>query len=239
LEEFYDGVRLACEIYQVDLVGGDTTSAMQGLTISITAIGTVDKQKICYRAGAKEHDLLVVSGDLGAAYMGLQALNREKSVFLENSKIQPELEGMEYLVERQLKPEARKDVISFLDELGVLPTAMIDISDGLASEILHLARASKLCCHLYENKIPIDPTTYQTAVDFNLDPTTCALNGGEDYELLFTVSQADYDRIKGSPHFTVIGYMAEYNAGTYLVTKNETLVPLVAQGWNHFDRTND
>lgn len=239
LEEFYEGMHLACEIYGVDLVGGDTTSALHGLTINITAMGTADNKKISYRSGAKERDLLVVSGDLGAAYVGLQALNREKSVFMDSPNMQPELEGLEYLIERQLKPEARKDVIGFLDELGVVPTAMIDISDGLASEILHLARASKLGCHLYESKIPIDPTTYQTAVDFNLDPTTCALNGGEDYELLFTISQMDYDRIKGSPHFTVIGYMAEYNAGTYLVTKNESLVPLIAQGWNHFDRTMD
>ena len=236
LDELYDGIQLACSQYGVDLVGGDTTSAVFGLTISITAIGSVDKSKITYRSGGQENDLLVVTGDLGGAYLGLQALNREKEVFLANAQMQPELEGLEYLVERQLKPEARKDVIGFLDELGVVPTSMIDISDGLASEILHLARASKVGCHLYENKIPIDPTTYETAVEFNLDPTTCALNGGEDYELLFTIKQPDYDRIKGSPHFTVIGYIAEYAAGTYLVTKSDTLVPLVAQGWNHFDR---
>ena len=236
LDELYEGIRLACAHYGVDLVGGDTTSAVFGLTISITAIGTVDKNKIAYRSGAQENDLLVVTGDLGGAYVGLQALNREKEVFLANAQMQPELAGLEYLVERQLKPEARKDVIGFLDELGVVPTSMIDVSDGLASEILHLAKASKAGCHLYENKIPIDPTTYETAVEFNLDPTTCALNGGEDYELLFTIKQADYDRIKGSPHFTVIGYIAEYAAGTYLVTKSDTLVPLVAQGWNHFDR---
>jgi thiamine-monophosphate kinase len=236
LVELYEGIQLACKRYGVDLVGGDTTSSVFGLTISITAIGSVDKNKIVYRSGAKENDLLVVSGDLGAAYVGLQALNREKEVYLANPQMQPELEGLEYLVERQLKPEARKDVIGFLDELGIVPTSMIDVSDGLASEILHLARASEVGCQLYENKIPIDPLTYKTAVEFNLDPTTCALNGGEDYELLFTIKQADYDRIKGSPHFTVIGYITEYAAGTYLVTKSDTLVPLVAQGWNHFDR---
>jgi len=237
LEEFYEGVYLACGHYGVDLVGGDTTSSLSGLHISITAIGIVDKTKICRRSGAKENDLLVVTGDLGGAYVGLQVLNREKEVFLSNAQMQPELEGAEYPVERQLKPEARKDVIGFLDELGVIPSSMIDISDGLASEILHLARASQLGCHVYENKIPIDPVTFQTAIDFNLDPTVCTLNGGEDYELLFTIKQEDYERIKGSPHFTVIGYMAEYAAGTYLVTKSDTLIPLVAQGWNHFDRT--
>lgn len=237
LDELFEGMRIACEVYGVDLVGGDTTAAPYGMTLSITAVGVVDKNKVSYRSGAQENDLLVVSGDLGGAYVGLQALNREKAVFIDNPNMQPELEGFEYLVERQLKPEARKDVINFLDELGIVPTSMIDVSDGLASEILHLSRASKLGCQLYENKIPIDPTTYQTAVDFNLDPTTCALNGGEDYELLFTIKQEDYERIKGSPHFTVIGYMTDYNAGTYLVTKNDTLVPLIAQGWNHFDRT--
>jgi thiamine-monophosphate kinase len=236
MDELYEGMYLACKQYSVDLVGGDTTSSLAGLCISITAIGVVDKEKITYRSGAKENDLLVVTGDLGGAYVGLQALNREKDVFLSNPEMQPELEGLEYLVERQLKPEARKDVIGFLYELGVIPTSMIDVSDGLASEILHLARASKLGCHLYEDKMPIDPVTYQTAVDFNLDPTMCALNGGEDYELLFTVKQEDYDRIKGSPHFTVIGYMTDYSAGTYLVTKSDTLIPLVAQGWNHFER---
>ena len=236
MDELYEGMYLACKQYGVDLVGGDTTSSLAGLCISITAIGVVDKEKITYRSGAKENDLLVVTGDLGGAYVGLQALNREKDVFLSNPEMQPELEGLEYLVERQLKPEARKDVIGFLDELGVIPTSMIDVSDGLASEILHLARASKLGCHLYEDKMPIDPVTYQTAVDFNLDPTMCALNGGEDHELLFTVKQEDYDRIKGSPHFTVIGYMTDYSAGTYLVTKSDTLIPLVAQGWNHFER---
>jgi thiamine-monophosphate kinase len=206
------------------------------LAISITAIGQARTSDIVYRNTAQKGDLICVSGDLGGAYVGLQALNREKDVFLSNPEMQPELEGLEYLVERQLKPEARKDVIGFLDELVVVPTSMIDVSDGLASEILHLARASKLGCHLYEDKMPIDPVTYQTAVDFNLDPTMCALNGGEDYELLFTVKQEDYDRIKGSPHFTVIGYMTDYSAGTYLVTKSDTLIPLVAQGWNHFER---
>jgi thiamine-monophosphate kinase len=237
IEELYKGIQLACHHYQVDLLGGDTASSLSGLMISITAVGFAKKDDIVYRSGAKENDLLVVSGDLGAAYMGLQLLEREKQVFQANPQIQPDLDGHDYLLERQLKPEARKDLIGFLKELGVKPSSMIDISDGLASEVLHLCNQSKVGCHVYDEKIPIDPDTYNTARDFNLDPATCALNGGEDYELLFTVQQADYDKIKGSPHMTVIGHIVEAAAGTFLVGKAGNLTPLQAQGWNHFERS--
>lgn len=237
IEELYEGVRAACNVYGVDLVGGDTTSSLAGLMISVTAIGRVQQAGVVYRSGAKEGDLLVVSGDLGGAFVGLQVLEREKEVYRSNPDTQPDLEGHDYILERQLKPEARKDVINFLDELGVKPTSMIDISDGLASEVLHLCRASEVGCHVYDEKLPIDPVTYSTARDFNLDPSTCALNGGEDYELLFTIKQSDYEKIKGSPHMTVIGHIVEENAGIYLVDKAGSLIPIQAQGWNHFDRS--
>lgn len=237
IEELYEGVRAACNVYGVDLVGGDTTSSLAGLMISVTAIGRVQHADVVYRSGAKEGDLLVVSGDLGGAFVGLQVLEREKEVYRSNPNAQPDLEGHDYILERQLKPEARKDVINFLDELGVKPTSMIDISDGLASEVLHLCRASEVGCHVYDEKLPIDPVTYSTARDFNLDPSTCALNGGEDYELLFTIKQSDYEKIKGSPHMTVIGHIVEENAGIYLVDKAGSLIPIQAQGWNHFDRS--
>ena len=190
LEELYEGINLACVNYNVDLVGGDTTTTTSGLTISVTAIGKAKNDKIAYRSGAKEFDLLVVSGDLGGAYMGLQLLEREKEVFNANPNIQPDLDGHDYILQRQLKPEARKDIITFLNELDVTPTSMIDISDGLASEILHICKASNVGCHVYDEKIPIDAQTSIAAIDFNLDPHTCALNGGEDYELLFTIKQA-------------------------------------------------
>lgn len=235
IDELYEGIKLACSMYHVDLVGGDTTSSLSGLVISITAIGRAKNKAIVYRNGAKENDLLVVSGDLGAAYMGLQLLEREKEVFKANPNIQPDLEGHDYLLERQLKPEARKDIVSLLSDLGVQPTSMIDVSDGLASEIMHLCKSSKVGCHLYDEKIPIDPDTYHTAVEFNLDPITCALNGGEDYELLFSIQQSDYDKIKGNPNLTVIGHFVEERAGIYLVGKEGNLTALQAQGWNHFD----
>lgn len=234
LEELYEGIRLACEHYQVDLVGGDTTSSRSGLIISVSVVGVVEKSKVVYRSGAKPNDLIVVTGDLGAAYMGLQVLEREKNVFEANPSIQPDLDGKDYIVQRQLKPEARTDVVRFFSELNVQPTAMIDISDGLASEVFHLCKASNTGAMIYNSKLPIDSLTSTTAIDFNLDPATCALNGGEDYELLFTISQADYDKIKGSPHMTVVGYMTEAAQGTFLVDTNESLIPLKAQGWNHF-----
>lgn len=234
LEELYAGIRKACDFYKIDLVGGDTTSSMSGLIISITALGRANKGDVVYRSGAKEHDLLVVTGDLGGAYMGLQLLEREKEVFKANPNIQPDLDGQDYLLERQLKPEARKDIIKLLKELDVKPTAMIDISDGLASEIFHLCKASKVGCTIYDEKIPIDAKTSIAAIDFNIDPITAALNGGEDYELLFTVAQSDYDKILGNPHLSIIGHMTDEQSGVNLVDKQGAFIPLKAQGWNHF-----
>lgn len=234
LEELYEGIHKACEMYQVDLIGGDTTSSLSGLMISITAVGVAPKNEVVYRNGAKEHDLLVVTGDLGAAYMGLQLLEREKEVFKANPNIQPDLDGFDYLLERQLKPEARKDVIGFLKELDVLPTSMIDISDGLASEIFHICKQSKVGANIYDEKLPIDTLVSTTAIDFNIDPATCVLNGGEDYELLFTIKQADFDKIKGNPHMTVIGHITNESAGKYFIDKQGSAIELKAQGWTHF-----
>jgi len=233
VEELYSGILLACQIYGVDLVGGDTVSSNSGLVISITAIGEAQKEDVVYRNGAKDKELLVVTGDLGAAYMGLQILEREKAVFQSDPNIQPDLEGNDYILERQLKPEARKDMIDLLQKLGVKPTSMIDVSDGLASEVLHLCQSSGLGCQLFGEKIPIDPTVMNAAEDFNLDPTTCALNGGEDYELLFTVQQSDYEKLKANPNFTFIGHMNEGSAAQ-LVTKRGQSVELTAQGWDAF-----
>jgi thiamine-monophosphate kinase len=234
VEELYQGIYLACEQYGVDIVGGDTSSSKQGLVISVTSIGYADEADIVYRNGAGEGDLICVSGDLGGAYVGLQLLEREKQVYLDNPNIQPDLEGKDYIVERQLKPEARKDVVELLKEIEVKPTAMIDVSDGLASEILHICRQSDKGCSLYEDKIPIDPMTYETAREFNLDPTVCALSGGEDYELLFTVKQADYDKIKFKMDISIIGYMTEPAAGCNLITRSGNMHPITAQGWNAF-----
>jgi thiamine-monophosphate kinase len=234
LEELYEGINTACKAYNVDLIGGDTSTSMSGLTISVTAIGRIDKSKITYRSGAKENDLLIATGDLGAAYMGLQVLEREKEVYNANPAIQPDLDGHDYIIERQLKPEARVDVIRFLKELDVVPTSMIDISDGLASEIMHICKASKVGCHVYDEKIPIDAKTSMTALDFNLDPVICALNGGEDYELLFTIKQGDFDKIKGNPHMTPIGHITHKDDGIYYVDKSGSAIELQAQGWNHF-----
>ncbi len=234
IEELYAGILLACEKYHIDLIGGDTTSSKQGLVISITSIGYADENDIVYRDGAQEGDLLCVSGDLGGAYVGLQLLEREKQVFLANPTIQPDLEGKDYIVERQLKPEARLDMIDLFKKMNIKPTSMIDVSDGLASEILHLTKLSKKGCKLYEEKIPLDPQTIDMARDFGLDPTVCALNGGEDYELLFTIKQADYDKIKSDVDISVIGYITEESAGNYLITKAGNLHELKAQGWNAF-----
>ncbi len=234
LEELYKGIQKACDLYNVDLIGGDTTSSYAGLTISVTAIGRAKKEEIIYRSGAKEFDLLVVTGDLGAAYMGLQVLEREKQVFQANPEIQPDLDGHDYIIERQLKPEARKDILGFLKELDVKPTSMIDISDGLASEILHICKASKVGCHVYDEKIPIDAKTSMTAIDFNMDPATCALNGGEDYELLFTINQKDFEKVQANPNMSIIGHITNENDGTYFIDKNGSAIELRAQGWNHF-----
>jgi thiamine-monophosphate kinase len=234
LEELYEGIKLACEHYKIDLIGGDTTSSQAGLMINIAVVGRAQKDKITYRSGAKEYDLLVVSGDLGAAYVGLQLLEREKEVFQANPNIQPDLDGNDYIIERQLKPEARVDIIQYLKELEVVPTAMIDISDGLASEILHICKASKVGCYLYDEKIPIDAKTSMTAIDFNLDPSTCALNGGEDYELLFTVKQEDFERVNSNPNMTIIGHITDEKDGIYFIDRSGSAITLKAQGWKHF-----
>ena len=232
LEELYAGIRLACKRYEVDLVGGDTTSSTRGLIISVTAIGEADEQELVYRNGAKENDLIVLTGDIGGAYMGLQILEREKAVFQVNPNSQPDIEMYSYILERQLKPEARKDIPPLLKELGVKPTAMMDVSDGLSSEILHICTQSGVGCRLYEDKIPLDPQVISTCEEFNLDSTTIALSGGEDYELLFTIKQADYDKIKGNPHFSVIGYITDKNEGVNLITRSGQSIPIIARGWN-------
>ncbi|SFS74692.1 thiamine-phosphate kinase [Sphingobacterium wenxiniae] len=236
VEEIYEGALIACKKYNVDLIGGDTSASAQGLVISVTSIGYAYAAKIAYRSSAKEGDLLCVSGDLGGAYVGLQLLEREKQIFLENPQIQPDLEGKDYIVERQLKPEARKDVVELFGTYGIQPNAMIDVSDGLASETLHICKASKVGCKLYEDKIPIDPMTYETAREFGLDPTVCALNGGEDYELLFTVPQDQYDKIKNQLDITIIGYITEEAAGCEMISKSGNVHPITAQGWNAFKR---
>lgn len=235
LEELYAGIQIACKNYKVDLIGGDTTSSTSGLIISVTAIGSAKKEDITYRDGAHENDLLVVSGDLGAAYLGLQVLERENEVFKVNPNVQPDLAEYEYLVGRQLKPEAGKNIVELLKELEIKPTSMIDVSDGLSSEILHLSKQSGYGFKVYEEKIPLDPMVIKTAEEFGVNPITCALNGGEDYELLFTISQGDYDKIKGNPNFTVIGHTTEQNAENYLMLKgSESAMPLDAQGWRNF-----
>jgi thiamine-monophosphate kinase len=236
LEELYNGIKTAAKIYGVDIIGGDTTSSTSGLMISITAIGEALKENVVYRSGAQENDLLVVTGDLGAAYLGLQVLEREKQVFEANPQAQPELDNYTYLVERQLKPEARKDVRELLSDLEVLPTAMIDISDGLSSEVIHLCKNSKVGCNLYEDKIPLDPQVISTCEEFHLDSTTIALSGGEDYELLFTIKTEDFPKIKANPHLTVIGHMTNEKEGIHLITRANTKIPLIARGWNAMDK---
>ena len=232
LEEFYAGIRLACEHYKVDLVGGDTTSSTRGLIISVTAIGEAEASDLVYRNGAQPNDLVVLTGDIGGAYMGLQILEREKAVFQVNPNSQPDIEMYSYILERQLKPEARKDIPPLLKQLGVKPTAMMDVSDGLSSEILHICKQSGVGCRLYEDKIPLDPQVISTCEEFNLDSTTIALSGGEDYELLFTIAQTDYDKIKGNPNFSVIGYITDKSEGVNLVTRAGQFIPIIAKGWN-------
>lgn len=232
LDKIYEGIRHACETFEVDLVGGDTTSSYSGLILSITAIGEAEESKITERSGAKQNDLIVVSGDLGGAYIGLQVLEREKAVFQSNPDAQPDLSDYTYAVQRQLKPEARKDIPELLEKLGVLPSAMIDISDGLSSEVMHLCKASGLGARIYEDKLPVDPTILKHCEEFKLSSTTIALNGGEDYELLFTIPLEDHDKIKGNPHFTVVGHMTEANDIAKLVARDGAAIPLQAQGWN-------
>lgn len=234
VEEIYKGIELACNKFNIDLIGGDTSSSKQGLVISITSIGYADADKVTYRNGAQEHDLLCVSGDLGGAYVGLQILEREKLIYLENPQIQPDLEGKDYIIERQLKPEARMDIVALLEEMDIKPTSMIDVSDGLASEILHLAEQSDKGITIYEEKIPLDPMTYETARELGIDPTVCALSGGEDYELLFTISQEDYKKLKHDVDITVIGHVTDKNTGCKMVSKSNNVHELKAQGWNAF-----
>ncbi|MDR9458221.1 MAG: thiamine-phosphate kinase [Salegentibacter sp.] len=238
LEELYAGIQLAAKLYNIDVVGGDTTSSTSGLLISITALGVADKDDVVLRSGAKPNDLLVVTGDLGAAYMGLQVLEREKQVFKANPNAQPDLDQYTYLIERQLKPEARKDIPPLLKELGVKPTSMIDISDGLSSEVIHICKNSQVGANLYEDKIPLDPAVISVCEEFDINSTTIALSGGEDYELLFTVSQEDYDKIKANPNLTVIGHMTEEEEGMHLITRANTKIPLIARGWNSMEDKN-
>jgi thiamine-monophosphate kinase len=234
LDEFYEGVYAACEHYGVDLIGGDTSSSQKGFIISCTAIGEVAPDKFVKRSGAQKGDLLCVSGDLGAAYLGLTLLEREKKIFLESPAVQPDLEGEKYIVGRILKPEARKDIVEFLAINDITPTSMIDVSDGLSSEILHICKQSEVGCVLYEEKIPIAEDTKNAAFKFNLDPTACALSGGEDYELLFTIKQDDYDKITTTEEISVIGYITDAEAGAHIFTKGGSKYPITAQGWNAF-----
>lgn len=232
LEEFFAGITLAADQYKIDVIGGDTTSSQKGLIISITAIGEAREDEIVYRSGAKVNDLLVVTGDLGSAYMGLQVLEREKQVFAVNPNSQPDLEAYAYLIERQLKPEARTDIRTLLHALEVKPTAMIDVSDGLSSEIFHICKQSQVGCNVYEEKIPIDPQLINTCEEFNIDSTTVAINGGEDYELLFTIDMSDFDKIKGNPNLTVIGHIVTESEGKNLITRAGTQISLKARGWD-------
>jgi len=234
LEELYDGIRLACEHYQVDLVGGDTSSTMMGMAISVTVTGEGIKNEITYRNGAKPGNLVCVSGDLGSAYIGLLALEREKKVFQANPSVQPDLTGFDYQVGRQLRPEARTDIVRLLKGSGIKPTAMIDISDGLASEILHICKQSGTGCRLYEEKIPIDPQTRELSIQFNIIPSVAALSGGEDYELLFTIDQSDYDKIRELSEISVIGHMTETSEGKFMITPEGSKVEITAQGWDGF-----
>lgn len=236
LEELYSGIALACKNYKVDLVGGDTSSSATGLIISITAVGQVESEKITYRSGAKANDLLVVSGDLGGAYMGLQVLEREKEVFKVNPNNQPDLALYSYCVERQLKPEARKDIIELLEEVEITPNAMIDISDGLSSEVFHLTKASGMGCDIYEEKLPADPQTSTTAEEFQINSSTALLNGGEDYELLMAIKTEDYDKIKGHPLLTPIGHFTDQKEVCNLITGLGQSILLQAQGWRNFNK---
>lgn len=237
IESLYEGIKLACNMYGVDLVGGDTTSSLSGLLLSITALGEVETDKITYRNGAEENNIICVSGDLGGAYTGLQLLEREKEIYKANPEVQPELSGYDYILERQLKPEARKDVIAFLRKHNIVPTAMIDISDGLSSELLHICNESETGCKVFEDKIPIHPETARMANEFHIDPITCAMNGGEDYELLFTLKPSDYEHIAPEIQragISYIGSITELRQGANLIARNGKNVPLMAQGWNAF-----
>jgi thiamine-monophosphate kinase len=236
LNEFYEGVYLACEKYDVDLVGGDTSASQKGFVISVTAIGEVAPDRFVKRSTAQNGDLICVSGDLGGAYLGLTLMEREKKIFLENPAIQPDLENETYIVGRLLKPEPRKDIVNFLAEQGIVPTSMMDVSDGLSSEILHICKQSELGCRIYEEKLPIAEDSRKAAFKFGLDATVCALNGGEDYELLFTMKQEDYDKITLNEEISVIGYMTAQEEGSKLLTKGGNIFDITAQGWNAFQQ---
>lgn len=232
LDDLYYGIKLACDNYKIDLVGGDTSSSITGMIISVTAVGYANENEIVYRNGAKINDLICVSGDLGGAYMGLQLLEREKSVFNVNPDTQPVLSGYDYILERQLKPEARKDIIELLKKLGIKPNSMIDISDGLSSELLHICKASEKGCYIYEEKIPIHKNTMKMAEEFNMYPGIAALNGGEDYELLITVPVSDYDKIKSLTEISIIGHITDLSEGKKIITPDGNQIDLKAQGWN-------
>lgn len=234
IEELYEGMQLACETYGVDFVGGDTTSSLTGLIICPTVIGRVEKEKVAYRSGAKENDLICVSGNLGGAYIGLQILEREKKIWKENPNVQPDLSGHDFVIERILKPEPRTDIVKALADKGVVPTSMIDISDGLGSEILHICKQSNCGVRIFEDKLPIDPTVVSQAKEFNLEPSVCALNGGEDYELLFTISQSDFEKVKDMPDVSFIGHIADANSGAGLVYPQGELIEIKSQGWKAF-----
>lgn len=234
VDALYQGINAAAEHYNVDVVGGDTTASRSGLVISITAIGEAKKEQIVYRAGAKDKDIICVTGDLGAALVGLQVLEREKQVFLANPEMKPELDKYQIVTARQLRPEARMDIIHELRELELIPTGMMDISDGLASELFHICKASHVGVTIYEDKLPIDKQTFDTAVELGMDPITCVLNGGEDYELLFTIDHKDYHKLEKHPDIHFIGHVTKPEEGKFLVTKSGTTVPLKAQGWKHF-----
>jgi thiamine-monophosphate kinase len=234
MDEIYEGIYHACQTYGVDLIGGDTTSSAKGLIISVTAIGEAPEEKIVYRNGAKEGNLVCVTGDLGAAFLGLQILEREKRLFLEDPDIQPDLDNQKYLVGRQLKPEARKEIIEYFEEIGLQPTAMMDLSDGLSSDMLHICRQSGVGCELHESRIPISEDAYDQALTFNMDPITCALNGGEDYELLFTIESEDETKLANHPYISVIGQITSKAEGAVLLTKGGNKHNLTAQGWKHF-----
>ena len=234
VRELYTGIVTACKTYGVTLIGGDTTSSKVGMTISITVMGKVEKDKLATRSGAKDKDLLLVSGDLGGAYMGLQVLEREKAVFKSAPTVQPVLDNADYVLKRQLRPEARRDIVEDLAAIGVVPTSMIDVSDGVSSEVMHLSQKSGVSFAIYDEKLPIDPQTRDLALEFNLDPSTAALNGGEDYELLFTIKQSDFDKLKDSPNYSVIGYAQPLQDGNVLIDSNGKQHDIKAQGWNAF-----
>lgn len=235
LDELYAGIELACKNYKIDLIGGDTTSSLSGLIISVTAIGLANAEDLVYRNGAKEGDLVCVTGDLGAAYLGLQILEREKRIYLEHPEVQPELDNSDYLIGKQLKPEARKEVLKFFKDMNLKPTSMMDLSDGLSSDILHICKQSAVGCELYEAQIPVSEDAYHMALKFNLDPITCALNGGEDYELLFTIQPEDETKIADEDTFCIIGTITKKENGCVLVTRSNNRHVLKAQGWNHFE----